>query len=102
MAELELTPRRAQRGARRLGRPCGVRRGRARLRQKRPPGCGELYAGGHPLQEGPAQLALEGAHLLREGWLGDRQPLGRACEGSLLDDGEQVVDLAEIHEFGCP
>jgi hypothetical protein len=50
-----------------------------------------------PPEQGDAQLVLEPSDRLGERWLSDVQPVGRAAEVELLEDGEEVPEVAELY-----
>ena len=86
---LEITPG----GERHVG--CG--HGRARTLEEQLAGLRQLDATGVALEQLNAELGFEPAHLGREPWLGDPQPLGGAGEASLLGDRDEIAKMAEFH-----
>lgn len=65
--------------------------------QESNPGCGDLDSARGPPQQGDADLRLELLDLLGERRLGDVQPLGGPTEVTLLGDGHEVAQVADLH-----
>jgi hypothetical protein len=65
--------------------------------EERRAGGGEAGAPADAVEERDAQLGLEPQDALRERGLGHVQRRGRPGEAVVVDDGDDVLDLAEIH-----
>ena len=91
-ADLEL-----QRAAHRMPGPLGVPDGCLSLGQQALPGRGETHALGQPFQQGATELALERPDLLGERRLRHEQPLGCARNRAGLGNGDEILELAEVH-----
>ena len=97
--DFELTRIERERHPRGPSRALGVAQRRARLAEQSLAGGGDPYAARQALEQRPAELALERGDLLRERGLGDEQALGRRGERPLLDDGDEILELAEVHSY---
>ena len=69
-----------------------------RVRQQGLAGRGQLDPAPAAEEQVLAELGFEPADLLADGWLRDRDPLGRAGEVALLGDGYEVGKLPQFHK----
>jgi hypothetical protein len=60
---------------------------------------GELDSARGAVEQRGAQLALEAAHGRRDRGLDHVQPVGGAREARLLGDGDEDIELAELHRY---
>ena len=44
-----------------------------------------------------AEIILELAYLLADGWLGDLEALGRSSEVQLLSNGDEISKMSKVH-----
>jgi len=95
--DLELPGVKRQRHPGRAPGAVGVSQGRARLAEEALAGRGQPDAARQAFEQLPAELALERRDLLRERRLGDEQELAGGRERTLLDDGDEVLELPEVH-----
>jgi hypothetical protein len=54
------------------------------------------------VEERASELSFEQADLPADGGLGDVQPLSRAREAAFLGDGQEHLELADVHQAALP
>ncbi len=67
------------------------------MRQEGPAVLGERGTGRRPLEEGGAELRLQGGDPLRDGLLADAQAGGGVLELAVLGDGHECPDGFDVH-----
>jgi hypothetical protein len=94
-ANVQFPRKNAGRAPGRPGRALGVGEAGPGMRQGRPPGRGQPDGTGQPFKQWPAQLAFQGLDLVGQPRLADPQSLGGRGEGTFIDDGHEVLKLAQ-------
>ena len=64
---------------------------------QRPPGLGEHHPPPDPVEQLGAEVPFQRSDRLRQRRLGDVERLGRPVEAAVVDDGEEVPQLANVH-----
>jgi hypothetical protein len=76
----------------------GLRQRRVGLGEEQPAGLGQRHAPARALEEPHAELALERLDLQAERRLRHMQPLGRPPEMQLLGNGDEIPEMAQLHD----
>jgi hypothetical protein len=72
-----------------------VRQARAGVRQRGAAGRGEPDLAREAFEQRPAEFAFQGQDLMRQTRLAHTEQFGRPGEGALVDDGDEVLELAQ-------
>src|SRR5437660_38659 len=87
-------PARSQAASRMSCRPLGVGQARSGMGKGDASGGAEPHPSGQTLKQWPAELTFQGLDLMGKAGLAHVQPGGRRRERTVIDDSDEVLELA--------